>query len=121
MKKKPSIEKRIWIAGLSVVAGLCGTFVTALALELMGLDSEAAFTASAFWVFAASVVFICGAIYMIPTIIAFRRNAKDSQYVLLLNVATGWTLVGWVACFIWAVQMEQVPQRARSATLPPVL
>ncbi len=41
-------------------------------------------------------------IYMLPTIIAFGREHRRRQNVVLVNVILGWTLIGWVAVFLWA-------------------
>ena len=40
------------------------------------------------------------AVYFIPTGIALGK--KHMAGIFFLNLALGWTLIAWVACFIWA-------------------
>jgi Superinfection immunity protein/Short C-terminal domain len=41
--------------------------------------------------------------YFLPTIIAFARKKDSAGGVFALNFFLGWTLIGWVACLIWAL------------------
>ena len=41
-------------------------------------------------------------IYFIPAIVAWNRMGFNGIFVL--NLILGWTLLGWVAALIWAVQ-----------------
>jgi hypothetical protein len=43
------------------------------------------------------------AIYFVPSFIAASRRAKRSNAVFFLNLLAGWTVVGWIVAFIWAV------------------
>ena len=40
--------------------------------------------------------------YMLPAIIAGFRDHRNSLAILFLNLVSGWTAIGWIACFIWA-------------------
>lgn len=41
-------------------------------------------------------------LYFAPSIVAFYR-AKPSRFgIALLNLLAGWTVIGWLAAFIWA-------------------
>lgn len=42
-------------------------------------------------------------LYFVPALIANSRKAKNNNYICLLNLLTGWTIIGWIAAFIWAV------------------
>ena len=42
-------------------------------------------------------------IYMAPTIIAVFRVHHRGAWIGLLNVAVGWTVVGWIASLVWSV------------------
>ena len=42
------------------------------------------------------------ALYMIPTCMAFGKGHKHTLQILILNVAFGWTIIGWIGCLIWA-------------------
>ncbi|MDD6309086.1 MAG: superinfection immunity protein [Clostridia bacterium] len=46
-------------------------------------------------------------IYFLPAYIAAKRQHPDRKKLLLWNLLTGWTLVGWIAVFILAVQKKE--------------
>jgi hypothetical protein len=41
-------------------------------------------------------------IYMLPTFIAFSRDHLRRHDIAVLNIIFGWTLIGWIAVFLWA-------------------
>jgi hypothetical protein len=41
-------------------------------------------------------------LYMIPSIEADARNRDDAFAITMVNVLLGWTVIGWVAAFVWA-------------------
>lgn len=41
-------------------------------------------------------------IYLLPTMVAFKRDHPHKLVITLLNVLLGGTLVVWIACLIWA-------------------
>lgn len=41
-------------------------------------------------------------VYLGPTIISLGRGSKGISLILLLNIALGWTLVGWIWAMILA-------------------
>jgi uncharacterized membrane protein len=41
-------------------------------------------------------------LYMLPTLIAFGREHPRRQDVAVVNILLGWTLIGWIAVFLWA-------------------
>jgi Superinfection immunity protein len=47
-------------------------------------------------------LFILLAAYLIPTIIARKRNCENKGAITALNIFLGLSVVGWVAAFIWA-------------------
>lgn len=55
----------------------------------------------------ASVIFILIGIsivvYLVPSMIAMARKSQRMGGVIVLNIFLGWTLLGWVGSFIWAV------------------
>ena len=42
-------------------------------------------------------------LYLLPTLIAFGREHPSRQNVAILNIILGWTLIGWIAVFLWAL------------------
>lgn len=43
------------------------------------------------------------AIYFLPSALAVGRKHRNRGALAALNLFTGWTLIGWVICLIWAV------------------
>ena len=43
--------------------------------------------------------------YFIPTFLALFRQRDQRLKLFLVNLLTGWTLVGWMVAFIWAVTL----------------
>jgi hypothetical protein len=50
-------------------------------------------------------------IYMLPTLIAFGREHPRRQDLTVVNILLGWTLIGWIGVFLWALltQVEDQP------------
>ena len=41
-------------------------------------------------------------LYFTPSIVAFYREKPSRFGIAFLNLIAGWTMIGWVAAFIWA-------------------
>lgn len=54
-------------------------------------------------IFALIFVAIGLLVYLLPTVIAHRRQHRKAVGLFWLNFFLGWTLVGWVAALVWAV------------------
>jgi len=39
-------------------------------------------------------------IYAIPTLVAICRRLKNWKQIALINTLLGWTIFGWIYCFI---------------------
>jgi hypothetical protein len=44
--------------------------------------------------------------YLAPLLIAFERRHRYAWTIGAINLATGWTLVGWLAALVWAVNRD---------------
>jgi hypothetical protein len=42
-------------------------------------------------------------LYFLPALIAAIRRAQHGLAIAVLNLALGWTVIGWFATLIWAV------------------
>jgi len=51
-----------------------------------------------------AVTLVLGAIvvYILPTIIASQRRHRSTAGIAIVNLLFGWTVLGWIAAFIWA-------------------
>jgi hypothetical protein len=51
----------------------------------------------------ALISFLVGlGLYLIPTLIAYRRRHHNRAAIALLNILLGWTFFGWALALIWA-------------------
>lgn len=65
------------------------------------------------WTYILSAIFILAAtfIYMIPTVIAFRKNHPKRGLILLVNLLLGVTLLGYVGAMLWATAPTPVSDK----------
>ena len=52
------------------------------------------------------VLIVLVVMYFIPTLIAALRMHYNLGAVLACNLLLGWTFIGWVVAFVWAVKRE---------------
>jgi hypothetical protein len=62
--------------------------------------------------------------YMLPTLVAWLRHTPDLAAVAVINIALGWTFVGWVVALAMAVQKKTTPAiqvigQVNTSTQPP--
>ena len=57
------------------------------------------------------------AMYFLPAIIAHHRRHLSSGTIFLVNLALGWSVIGWIVCFAWACSGNA---RQDVVILPPV-
>ncbi|MBK5928030.1 superinfection immunity protein [Rhodobaculum claviforme] len=43
--------------------------------------------------------------YLIPTFVALTRQRNQRLKIFVVNLLTGWTLIGWMVAFIWAISL----------------
>lgn len=53
------------------------------------------------------ILLILAAIYMLPTIVASRRNHRNTPAIAVLNVLLGWSLIGWAGALVWACLRQE--------------
>ena len=49
-------------------------------------------------------------LYFVPTFVAFARKHPSKGAILALNLLLGWTVLGWIAAFIWSFTNPSKPQ-----------
>ena len=65
------------------------------------------------------------ALYFLPAIAASRRRHRNAGAITMLNLLTGWTVLGWIIAMVWsatdnvASAPEGVPEAARFARYLP--
>lgn len=67
----------------------------------------------------ATIVFFPAAIalYFYPTICAAGEHPKVTA-IFALNLLAGWTFIGWVAAFVWALNKPQTPELTQAHGAP---
>lgn len=48
-------------------------------------------------------LFIGGCAYLLPSLIAWYRSHHNIAAIVACNLLLGWTVVGWIGTFIWAL------------------
>jgi hypothetical protein len=54
---------------------------------------------------------ICVSIYFLPAVIALCRGHRSLGTILLVNLLSGWTGLGWLVCIVWAFRGEGFSRR----------
>ena len=55
---------------------------------------------------------IVGIVYIMPSIVAFRRSHPNRWIILVINIAFGGTVIGWGIALVWALPIELALQAA---------
>lgn len=45
---------------------------------------------------------IASLLYLVPSVIAYSRHHRKRTLILMLNLLTGWTAIGWVISAVWS-------------------
>lgn len=56
------------------------------------------------------VLFFVMVIYFLPFVIANARKHASQWAIFFVNLLFGWTIFGWLICFIWAFGNPGHPQ-----------
>jgi len=70
----------------------------------MNPASQSAPSEIAIDIFVGIVFIVAGIIYMMPSIIAFRRAHPSRWIILVINFVFGTTILGWGVALIWALR-----------------
>ena len=41
-------------------------------------------------------------VYVLPTIIAFKRRHRNKTAITLINLLLGWSIIGWIVALLWS-------------------
>jgi hypothetical protein len=58
----------------------------------------------------ALLLMVVAFLYLLPSLIAFARDHPRRGLLTAVNLLFGWTLIVWIASFLWALRGE-VPER----------
>jgi hypothetical protein len=45
-------------------------------------------------------------LYFLPSLIALGRRHRNAHALFMLNLCSGWTVIGWIIALTWAVVRE---------------
>lgn len=48
------------------------------------------------------IVLFAAIIYFLPSIIASNRNHNNGVPIFIINLVTGWSVIGWFGCLAWS-------------------
>ena len=65
------------------------------------------------WTYVLAGVFALAAlfVYMIPTVIAFRKGHPKRVAILFINLLLGVTVLGYVGALLWATAPTPLPEK----------
>jgi len=66
------------------------------------MDAATAFSGAFGAVFALALIALAAAFYLLPAIVAYKRNHHNRLAILLLNILGGWSFIGWLISMVWA-------------------
>jgi hypothetical protein len=58
------------------------------------------------------MIVIGGAVYVLPTMLAWARGSSRRWRITLINLLLGWTLVGWIVAIVLTFAFEAPPEGA---------
>lgn len=72
----------------------------------LGLFAESSGTDGDFGGFVGFILLILLEIYFIPTHIAYEKIHRHTNFIFLVNMLFGYTIIGWIVCLVWALNDE---------------
>ncbi len=47
-------------------------------------------------------------LYFLPFIISLKKNSAEAGAIFFINLLVGFTFIGWIVCFLWAISNSEV-------------
>jgi hypothetical protein len=47
------------------------------------------------------------ALYFLPTFFAYRQHKANATAIMMLNLLTGWSGIGWLIALIWSLTKDR--------------
>ena len=54
-------------------------------------------------IFILVLIFLSLVLYFLPALIAWYNNDKNTIWIFVLTLITGWTSLGWILALFWAI------------------
>ena len=55
------------------------------------------------------IIILAGFFYLLPSLVALNNKKSNSGAIFALNLLLGWSFIGWVVAFIWAITKDRQP------------
>lgn len=62
---------------------------------------------------------LVGAVYFVPSVVAWRRGKRNLRAIFAFNVLFGWSFLGWAGALVWSL-MEEADQPVRPRQAAPL-
>lgn len=56
-------------------------------------------------------IIVLALLYLTPTVIAFYRQHHNLAPIVVVNLLTGWTVIGWVVALVWSLTSPVILKR----------
>ena len=66
------------------------------------------------------VLFAALVVYLVPFVVAAARDHEHLHWILALDIALGWTGIGWLLALAWACLSADQLHRRRPAEVIPI-
>lgn len=70
-----------------------------------------------YFVFYLFVIILSIFIYFIPTIIAYKKDHKNKIIIFIVNLLSGYSIIGWIISFVWALSNFEIKNCRRIPTI----
>jgi hypothetical protein len=102
-------NKAIW----AVLAGIA-------ALALLVLPPLLADDVGAFWegMLGLVMLLVMALLYILPSLIAWKRKHKSTGGIVALNILAGWTFIGWLIALVWSLSSAREAVVVQQFTAP---
>ena len=70
-----------------------------------------------YFVFYLFIIILSIFIYFIPTIIACKKDHKNKMIIFVVNLLSGYSIIGWIISFVWALSNFDIKNCRRIPTI----
>jgi hypothetical protein len=95
------------------ILGVVGLILLVVITGAIGRGTNGAALIAAIIFFPAAI-----ALYCLPAIVAQRRSHINRTGITILNLALGWTLLGWLGALVWSYSAQPAEAAAAAIATP---
>lgn len=57
------------------------------------------------------LIFLLGYLYFLPTLISYKYKHEHFNFIFVVNLFFGFSILGWIACLFWALMKDYHKQK----------